>query len=191
MWKIVCLSIIVIVSLVACASEPEGPAYTVVDEGSLSAGQPIPAPEGEVILTITGNIGVSNVPGADGNQVEMDLATLESLRLVEYTVLDHQATGETASFRGILISDLLDVLAVPAEATTFHATALDDYSIDIPIEDFRDYAVILASQMNEAYIPVTNFGPIRVIYPYHVHPDLEGPVYDPRWIWNVATIEVR
>src|SRR6185369_4345808 len=49
--------------LAACSTTTANPtpAYTVVSEGTLATGDAIPAPSGDVILTVTGKIGAANV----------------------------------------------------------------------------------------------------------------------------------
>lgn len=168
-----------------CSGEPTADAatpYTVITEASIDAGA-IPDPVGDVILRVVDMT-------SQGQTLEFDMAALESIGVVEYTVDDQQAEGDLATFRGVLISDLLDVVGASAEATTLMATALNDYAVEIPVADVRDHAVMLATSVDSERMSVARYGPTRVIYPYHTG-EFDRAVYEPRWIWQVATIEIR
>ena len=60
--------------------------------------------------------------------------------------------------------------AVGAQGTKLKVTALNDYSADVPAEDFIKFDVILALKKNDAYLSVRNQGPIFVIYPFDTNP---------------------
>jgi hypothetical protein len=158
--------------------------YTVVREATIAPGDTIPAASGDVILTISGAIGATNADGV----LEFDMELLESLQLVEYTTSDLQAEGGDATFTGVLLEDVL-ALAEADESTTLTATALNDYSVDIPTEDL-EHAVMVATSVNGERMSVERYGPTRVVYPY-ASGDLDPAVYDPRWIWQLATIAVN
>lgn len=157
--------------------------YTVVRDATLAPGDPVPAPTGEVVLTITGAISTTNTDGA----LELDLELLESLQLVEYTTSDLQAEGGDATFTGVLLEDVL-ALAGAEDSTTLTATALNDYRVDIPTADL-EFAVMVATSVNGERMPVERYGPTRIVYPYGSG-ELDPAVYDPRWIWQLASIEV-
>jgi hypothetical protein len=160
-------------------------AYRVVSEASLSAGDAIPVPSWAVILTVTGKIGTTNIE----DKIQMDIATIESLGQVDYTVTDPFEGIET-TFRGVLMSDLLDLWQVSTDATTLHVVALNDYAIDVPISDLRTYPVIFALKANGEYLPVSTVGPARLVYPYGEYA-LDPALYNDFWIWQIKSIEVR
>ncbi len=121
----------------ASAVKPAPTGYTVVAEPTLHAGDAVPAPTGKVVLTVSGKI-------AGSAEVPLDLATIERLGLVEYSVDDKQAEGHRVTFRGVLLSSLLDYLGIH-DATTLHTVAINDYGVDIPVSDIRSYPVLLAT----------------------------------------------
>jgi hypothetical protein len=189
MSKVVSAVIILIFALILSACSPTAanptPAYIIVSEGTLNAGDAIPVPAGEVILTVTGKIGTSNVD----ESIQMDIDTIEALGLVDYTLNDPFENIET-TFRGVLMSDLLDLWQVTADATTLHMVALNDYAIDVPISDLRTYPVILALRANGEYMPVSTRGPAMLVYPYGEY-ELDPAIYNDFWIWQLKSIEVR
>lgn len=161
------------------------PVYSVVSKASLKAGSAIPAPEDEVILTITGKIGAANVD----DSIQMDLKTIEAAGLVDYTVEDPFENKEI-TYRGPLMSDLLALWKVPDDATTLHMVALNDYAIDVPLSDLRQYPVIFALQADGEYLPVSTRGPAMLVYPYNDF-EFEQSVYNDYWIWQIKSIEVQ
>jgi len=70
-------------------------------------------------------------------------------------------------------------------------TALNDYTTEIPMEDFAKYKVILAIKRNGEYMPVRDKGPLFIIYPYDSDPELKSQTYYARSAWQVAKIDVR
>lgn len=166
-------------------TDADEPIYTRVSDATLSAGDDIPVPEGDIILTVTGNIGTTNVD----ESVQFDMATLESLGEVEYEVTD-PFSQEDVVYRGVLMSDFLAVLQVPEDATALGLTALDDYSIDIPLEELTERPVILALRADGEYITIENRGPSRVIFPYGYF-DYDPDIVNSYWIWQIVDVEVQ
>ncbi len=168
------------------AGESLGPGITRVAEATLEAGDEVPAPEGRTLLTLTG-VPVTNV----GDSLALDRETLESIGMVEYTVDDRQAEGRDVVFTGPLVRDLLAVAGIEeGDATTLHTVALNDYSVDVPIEDAYELPVMLAVLADGEPMSVARYGPTRFVYPTEGF-DLDPTVYDPRWIWQLATIDVE
>jgi len=81
--------------------------------------------------------------------------------------------------------------AVGATGTSVIAYALNDYSTEIPIEDFSRYPVLLALKRNGAYMPVRDKGPLFVIYPFDSKPELKNQTFYGRSVWQVAKIVVK
>ena len=81
---------------------PDASRPTVVDDGTLAAGERIAAPKGEVVLTVTGAIGVHN----RGRRLELDLASLERMRRVRLEAAE-PFLKRRVMFEGVLLSDLL------------------------------------------------------------------------------------
>jgi hypothetical protein len=165
------LGISLIVCLIALAPGTSG-------AGSLSS------PTGSVVLTVTGRITNTNA----GKTAEFDMAMLEALPGRTAKVSTPWAEGVN-SFQGPLTRAVLE--AVGAQGTKLKVTALNDYSAEVPAEDFIKFDVILALKKNDAYLPVRNQGPIFVIYPFDTNPSLYNEVYFGRSVWQVKSIEVQ
>lgn len=141
-------------------------------------------PEGKVVLTITGRIKETNAEGA----AEFDIAMLEAIGMKSFTTATPWFTGPV-TFEGVPMAALLDRVGAMGETIT--ARALNDYSTDIPIEDFRKYNVILALKRDGAYMPVKDKGPLFIVYPYDSDPELKHQRFYSRSAWQVARMIVK
>lgn len=156
--------------------------YTRVSSATIQPGDPVPAPRGPVVLTLRG------VPNTNvGNTLQLDLATLDALGTVRYSVFDRQAEGHTVTFSGPLLRTLLDVAG--ARGRTLHCVALNDYTVDVPASDARAFPVLVATRADGKRMSVAHYGPVRFIYPTRGY-RLAKSVYDPRWIWQLDEIRV-
>lgn len=169
---------------VAGAPEPTPSTYyDVVSEPEIKPGDPVPVPTGKVVLTLRG------VPNTNvGKTLRFDLATLEKLGVVSYSVFDRQAEGRDVTFSGPLLKSVLDVAG--ATGTNLHCIALNDYAVDVPAADADALPVILATKADGKKMSVAHYGPTRFIYPTDGF-DLDSTIYDPRWIWQLETIVVK
>ena len=148
------------------------------------AAEPLARPSGPVVLTVTGAIARTNGPaGAD-----FDQAMLEALG-VEHIATTTNWTDGKAVFDGVPVARVLQ--AVGATGTSVVATALDEYSIEIPIELFTRYHVLLAMRMNGRDLPPNDKGPLWIVYPRDDHPELRDPTNNAYWVWQLRTLTVR
>jgi hypothetical protein len=92
-------------------------------------------------------------------------------------------------FEGVPMRKLLD--AVGAAGTTAKAIALDDYTNDIPISDFRQYPVLLAWSMNGKPLTLRDKGPLWIVYPRDEYSELQDATLDQHWVWSLKTIIIK
>lgn len=150
--------------------------------GSLSAAE-LPTPQGDVILTVTGNITTTNGDGV----AQFDRAMIEGL--AQHTTQTNTPWyDESRRFSGPLGSALL--AAVGAEGATLRIVALNDYSAEVPASDFTEHPVILATDIDGEQISVREKGPFFLIYPFDDAPELFNEVYFGRSVWQIVRIEV-
>ncbi len=140
-------------------------------------------PTGEVILTVSGLIENTNGDGV----AEFDLAMLSELASRD-TVTETPWHDGTPTFSGPLGTALLE--AVGATGGTLRITALNDYAVDVPVEDLTSYPVIFATHMNGEPMAVRQKGPLFLIYPFSEYPELLNEVQFGRSAWQIARIEV-
>ena len=81
--------------------------------------------------------------------------------------------------------------SVGATGERLVAIALNDYSSELPIEDFAKYNVVLALKRDGEYMPVRDKGPLFIVYPFDSNPDLKAQKYYSRSVWQVARIEIK
>ena len=144
----------------------------------------LPAPTGAPILSISGKIAITNT----GDKAEFDLAMLEAMR--QATVITHAPWYDgTLRFDGVPLAELME--RVGATGTTVTAVALNDYVVDIPIEDFGRFGVVLALKQDGAYMPVRGKGPLFIIYPFDSDPRLQAEIFYRRAAWQVRRLVVR
>ena len=178
--------LVAVLAIVACGSGSSTASYETVAPANIMAGDAIPAPTGDVVLTLFGDIGVTN----SGDTLQLDMPTLEGFGLVKYAVNDPWLEA-TNTYTGVLMSDLSKVLGASVDATSLRITALDDYSVDISLEDAEKWPILLATRINGDYMDVENSGPTRVIFPLDTYPDIDKVETKTLWVWNIKSVEVR
>ena len=140
---------------------------------------PVAQTSKKTVLTVKG--------AAQGKTFRFDLPSLEKLGLIRYTSKNIWY-DKPVTYEGVLGSKLLEFVGVPAGATKLKMRALNDYVVEIPIEDFRRWPVMLALKLNGKYMSVREKGPIWVVYPNHLYPELQSRSYQGKWIWQLQEI---
>ncbi|GAU85534.1 hypothetical protein BIWAKO_05482 [Bosea sp. BIWAKO-01] len=151
--------------------------------GTVSA-QTLAAPTDKVILTISGKISVTN----SGDTAQFDRAALEAMGLMTIETNTPWYSGPQ-KFEGISLDKLMK--SVGAKGDTVQAIALNDYTTEIPLEDFAKYNVILALKRNAEYMPIRDKGPLFIVYPYDSNPELRSQKFYSRSAWQVSKLIVR
>ncbi len=149
-----------------------------------AGGHDLPAPTGPVVLTISGQITETNA----GDAAEFDIAMLEELGGAELVTTTPWTAGPQ-TFVGVLMQRLLDT--VGAEGETLYVTALNDYHSELPMEDFYAFPVLLAYSRNGEFMSVRDKGPLWIVYPRDENPEFGEPGNTYKWVWQLATMEVR
>lgn len=174
----------IVMLLAACASPKV--IYESVAKAEFKPGDAIPAPNGEVILTVTGNISTYN----NGDTLDLDMATLEKFGVVKYDI-DDPWTKTTVNYSGVLLSDFLKIIGASSSAENIRITALDDYAVDITITEAQKWPVLIATQSNGEYMTVAENGPTRIIFPFGRYSDVDVVLYQDLSIWSIKSIEVK
>ena len=171
-------------AVAACGQAAPTAPYTRVTDSAIAAVDALPAPRGGAVLTISGDV----TKGNDGDDVTLDLATIEQMGLVRYTAHDPWLDDDL-EFTGVLLTDLLQAVGAPSDAETLVVTALDDYVVEIAIDDARRWPVMLATQTGGAPMSIEDKGPTRIVFPDD--PSIDTLRYKDLWIWQITTIEVE
>lgn len=179
------LALLFVVFLAACTAS-SAPNYQQVSPPAFKPGDSIPAPTGEVILTVTGKIGIKN----DGDALRLDMETLEKFGVVEYPLNDPWLK-EKMTYQGVLMSDFLKMIQADSSAEIVHIVALDNYEIDLAVQELNKWPVLLATRANGKYMDVSENGPTRIIFPFDQFSEIDPKIYRDLMIWNIASMEVR
>jgi hypothetical protein len=135
------------------------------------------------VLSVTGLVGSSAA-----GRVDFDMARLEALPQHEITTESPWYVGPHV-FTGPLLRDVL--AAAGARGTKLRAVALNDYKIEIPAEDAKQFDMIVARLVDGKPMPVRDKGPLFIIYPFDSSAELRSEPYYSRSAWQLRTIEVR
>lgn len=128
------------------------------------------------------------IGGPASRSVKLDLAALSALPVATIRTATPWHS-EQRTYEGVPLKALLDHLQVTQ--ATVRATAINDYAIDIPVEDAERYGVLVAYRINGKLISVREKGPFFVMYPFDERPELKREMYYSRCIWQLDRIELR
>ena len=152
--------------------------------GSPSYAETFDPPAGDPILTISGRISRTN----SGDRAMFDRDMLEALGVTSFKT-NTPWYSSAVTFEGVKMTTLMD--HVQAKGELLMVTALNDYTSDIPIEDFVRYEPILALKRDGKYMAISDKGPLFIVYPYDKVPELRSQRFYSRSAWQIARMEVR
>ena len=150
---------------------------------STALAEDLERPKGDVVLTISGDIAQTNVD----DTLQFDHTMLQDL---DTTVVETSTiwTDGVRRFQGVSLKVLTELLEV--EEGTLRATAINDYSVEIPVTDAIEDGPIIAYLMDGRKMSVREKGPLWVIYPYDKTSKYRSEVIYSRSIWQLDRIQV-
>ncbi len=152
--------------------------------GALShAAEPLPAPKGPVVLTVSGAIEQTNV----GAQAQFDMEMLVGLGRASITTRS-EVSDKPQLFEGIPLKAVLE--RIGAKGKSIRASALNDYVAVIPFEDLR-FEPILAMRVDDRQLTVRDKGPLWIVYPRDAYKVLDDSRYDSRWVWQLKELKIE
>ncbi len=128
-----------------------------------------------------------NSEGGEKYFHKFDRKTLEAFSQRTITTETPWTTGVT-TFTGPLLRDVIQEIKIQGE--NLKCTALNDYSITIPVQDSKIYDVIIAMKRNGEIMSVREKGPLWIIYPWSENSSLWNETYFSRSIWQLRDIEI-
>ena len=141
-----------------------------------AADEPRPA----VVLTISG-AGVKGV-------AKFDMAMLAALPQHSFTTKTPWYPS-ARKFTGPLLRDVL--AAAGARGHVVEAIAINDYKVDIPVEDAQRHNLILARLLDDKPMLLRDKGPLFIIYPFDSNSQLRNSVYYSRSAWQLKALRLR
>jgi|AraplaMF_Col_mMF_1032025.scaffolds.fasta_scaffold00067_62 hypothetical protein len=149
-----------------------------------AAADPLPKPKGEIILIITGAIGITNGDG----MAAFDLAMLEALPARQF-VSETPWTRGLHTFTGVPLKVLM--ARVGASGRTITATALNDYTAEIPIDDGERFELMVAYLLDGQPMLPSDRGPLWTVYPFSNRPETRTETYYMRSVWTLESFRVH
>ena len=131
----------------------------------------------QTVLTVTGA----------GEPREYDMEALRALPSESFETSTIWTDG-ASTFEGVPLAALMADLGV--EEGTLRATAINDYTVEIPVADALEDGPIVAYARDGAPMSVRDKGPLWVVYPYDADEAFRSETVYGRSIWQLDRIEV-
>ena len=131
------------------------------------------------ILTVKGKVGTG-----EQHYTYKQLKSLPNIKIETETIW----TDSTHTYTAISVKTLLET--VKAKGKTLKLIALNDYSVDVPVETLVKHNAFIAFEQDGKKMRIRNKGPLWLLYPFSDNPEINIPVYQSHSVWQLKTIEV-
>ena len=119
--------------------------------------------------------------------------TIDELKSLPQTSFETETpwTEHSGYYVGIRLSDLLTAAPMDTEAVSqLRMTALNDYAVDAPIQKLIDADAVVVYQRDGNTMPVRDFGPFWMLFPFTDRPELENREIRNVSVWQLKSIEL-
>jgi hypothetical protein len=147
-------------------------------------GREVPVPSGDVVLTVSGAIALSN----NGDLFEFDMDMLKALPYLAYQVEDPWMG--TQAYGGVTLKAILDYVGIPAGASTVTMICSDEKEFSVAARDALYYPILLVYTLDGDDLPASLGGPIKLAYPYDTYPEIQNLYDENNWAWYVVGVRV-
>ncbi len=144
----------------------------------------LPEPEGAVVLTVTGNIAVTNA----GDSAQFDRDMLRALEVIDMPTTTIWTEG-VQEFRGVRLAALMERLGVTGG--NIEARAINDYAVEIPLDGDTSEAALIAFEIDGTPISRRQKGPLWIVYPFDSDARFRSELVYARSIWQLDRIHVQ
>lgn len=151
--------------------------YTCLIALGLALGISTSAQAQDVLLSVT----------YEGQVKTFDRAALEALGVETFETTTIWTEG-VQRFEGVSLARIAQEIGV-TEGTLL-ATAINDYTVEIPLSDAVENGPIIATLLNDKQMSVRDKGPLWIVYPYDANADYRSEVIYSRSIWQLDRIEL-
>lgn len=142
-----------------------------------------PAPTGDVILTVNGEMAKTNTPTG----AVFDLDMLREIGSVTFSTSTPWTEG-VQSFTGVPLHQLL--VHIAAKPSRLTVTAINEYQIEIPASDAIEGGPILAWEQSGKLLSVREKGPLWLVYPFDSKSTYQTEEIHARAVWQVVQIDL-
>lgn len=128
----------------------------------------------------------SDRDGKNLASMTLDLNDLDKMAQLEIST-STPWTGGTQLFSGPTLSDLSLLAGLHVQAANLRA--LNDYSVEVPKQDWIDYDIVVTTRINGSPLRIYEKGPFWLIYPVDAIPAPLPNRYASRMIWQLTSID--
>lgn len=125
-------------------------------------------------------------PATMGAPTEFAFAELQAMPPTE-VVTNTPWTEGVQHFTGVALDTVLDGLR---GAYTLQLTAVNDYSVTMPLAEVGPDFPVVAYARNGAPMSVRDKGPLWLVYPFDASPDFRNETVFSRSIWQLVRIDI-
>jgi hypothetical protein len=125
----------------------------------------------------------------DDAPLHLDLADLDAMPQESFVTGTLWTEGETR-FSGVPLAVLLDQAGIGDDATRIELVALNDYKVEIPLDEIEDTRPIVATRMDGKVMAVRDKGPYWLVYPYDEDIRYRTEAIYARSIWQLGQLRV-
>lgn len=143
----------------------------------------VPAIAAPNILTVCGAI-----DGANGGCRSFTQQQLEQLPQTSITTTTPW-NKQPVTYRGIAVETLLSTLK--AKGSQLRLLALNDYAVTADAKQLTDNGAILAVTRDGQPMPISDKGPLWVMFPFDANPKLRADNIYTLSVWQLSRIDVQ
>ncbi|MCD4673126.1 MAG: hypothetical protein K8R77_10725 [Anaerolineaceae bacterium] len=136
---------------------------------------------GDAVLTITGDIGKTN----SGEKYVFDEARFEEHSVD--LVINDVWMGDGQEYKGVLLSDIIDIVKPGSDVTTVSVVAVDGKSADVAIEDAKNMDILMVHYLSGEILGDDVGGPVKIAF----GADAQEVYPDESWMWWVAELKFK
>lgn len=142
-------------------------------------------PTGDILLSVKG----ADIAVAPSGLVKFDLTMLQAMPAETFETSTIWTEG-IQEFTGVPLHALIERLGVSVNGGHIKASAINDYHVNIPLQDAKEGGPIIAYLRNGETMSVRNKGPLWLIYPFDQDEDYRSETIYSRSIWQLDRIEI-
>ncbi|MEM8631905.1 MAG: oxidoreductase [Pseudomonadota bacterium] len=122
-----------------------------------------------------------------GAAVELTLEDLDAMDQVAFTTTTIWTDG-ASEFSGVPLFVLLEALDVDGQ--TLKLSALNDYSVEMPLAELDPDAPILATRIDGETMSIREKGPFWVMYPFDKSAEYQTETNFARSVWQLKSLAI-
>ncbi|GGE09398.1 oxidoreductase [Aureimonas endophytica] len=122
-----------------------------------------------------------------GGDVASSLAEMDAFPQTSFATTTPWHQG-VVKFSGVSLKDYLAALKV--DPKQIRLVALNDYSVDAEVAGLLEGDALLATRQNDQPMPVSDKGPVFLVFPFDSRAELQHQTYYSRSVWQLTEIDI-